>query len=433
MLKSLTEKKPHHGKPAVSPAVSAALASAMDEPDLVTEAELSPGIQFPMPASPHALSPRAVCMTGATGFLGAYLLDEILTKTGAEAHCLVRASNTQAAFDRLARNLSSYGLWREEFAPRIHPLPIRDLAEPRFGLDDNEFGRLAAETDAIYHSAGSLNMTFPYKRLKPANVEGTINVLRLAGAVHTKPVHFLSSMVVFFSDAHTHDELLRESDPPRCHSTLKGGYGKSKWVADRLVADAQRRGLPATIHRPVRTMGHSETGALNELDDILPTLLKGCILMGTCPSLDLQVTMVPVDIVTRSMVHLAGRRESWGQAFHYFHPAPVEWGRMMDILRNLGYPVKELDYRHWRREVKQRMSSGNETPELKQFFGALLFALTSPHFLFYKRPPMDASQLLDGVAGTGFAYPEIDESLMGIYLNYWRKIGYVPSPPASIP
>ena len=423
MLTPLTEMKPHYGVPALS---------AVDEHDLVAETELSPDIQFLKPVSPHAISPRAVCMTGSTGFLGAYLLDEILTRTDAEAYCLVRAGNTQAAFDRLARNLSGYGLWREDFAPRIHAMPVRDLAEPCFGLEAAEYGRLASATDAIYHSAGLLNMAFPYTRLKPTNVEGTIEVLRLAGAIQTKPVHFLSSMVVFFSEAHTHDELLRESDPPRCHPTLKGGYGKSKWVADRLVAAAQERGLPTTIHRPVRTMGHSKTGALNELDDILPTLLKGCILMGMCPSLDIEVTMVPVDFVTRSMVHLAGQRESWGRAFHYFHHAPVEWCRLMDILRNLGYPLQEMGYAHWRREVKKRISRGDEPRERKQFFTALLFALKAPHFLFYKRPPMDASQLLAGVADMGLAYPRIDEALMGTYLNYWRKIGFAPAAPVAV-
>lgn len=404
----------------------------MNEIDLMAETELDPEIQFPNPVSPNALTPRAVCLTGATGFLGAYLLYEALAKTEAVAYCLVRADSVESAYGRIVRNLSSYDLWRDEFASRVRAIPVRDLAEPRFGLGPDEYHELAASTDVIYHSAGSLNMAFPYSRLKATNITGTVEVLRLAGAVRTKPVHFLSSLVVFFTDAHTNDELLRESDEPRCHATLKGGYGKSKWVADRLVAAAGRRGLPVSIYRPVRTMGSASTGALNDLSDIFPLLVKACILLGKCPHLDVKVTMVPVDFVTSAMVHLASRQESWGRAFHFFHPAPVEWDRLMEILRNLGYPLEESSYGDWWSELKRRVSNPGDPVELRRFFSTALLALTAPHFLFYKRPPLDASNLTEGLNGTGLTYPQIDEALMGTYLSYWQKIGYVPPPPSKV-
>ena len=400
----------------------------MDEIDLIAETELDPEIQFSNPVSPNALAPRAVCLTGATGFLGAYLLHDVLTKTEAVAYCLVRADNDASAYGRIVKNLSSYDLWRDEFAGRVRAIPIRDLSDLHFGLGADEYRELADSTDVIYHSAGSLNMAFPYARLKATNVTGTVEVLRLAGAVQTKPVHFLSSMVVFFTDAHTNDELLRESDAPRVHTSLKGGYGKSKWVADRLVAAAQQRGLPASIYRPVRTMGSASTGALNDLSDIFPLLVKACILLGKCPHFDVKVTMVPVDFVTGAMVHLACRQDSWGRAFHFFHPAPVEWDRLMDILRNLGYPLDQVSYGDWWSELKRRVSSAEDPVELRKFFSTALLALTAPHFLFYKRPPLDASNLTEGIKGTGLTYPGIDESLMGTYLSYWQKIGYVPAP-----
>ena len=399
------------------------------EIDLVAETELDPEIEFLNPISPHALAPRVVCLTGGTGFLGAYLLHEVLNRTEATACCLVRGSDIETTYGRLVSNLSSYGLWRDEFAGRIRAIPVRDLAERQFGLGDDDYREIASSVDVIYHSAGSLNMAFPYSRLKATNVTGTLEVLRFAGAVRTKPVHFLSSMVVFFTDAHLADERLRETDEPRYHSTLKGGYGKSKWVADRLVAAAQRRGLPASIYRPVRTMGSASTGALNDLSDIFPLLIKACILLRKCPRLDLEVTMVPVDFVTSAMVHLAGRKESWGQAFHFFHPAPVEWARLMEILRALGYPLEEMSYGDWWQELKRRVSVVDDPTELRRFFSTALLALTAPHFLFYKRPPLDASNLMEGLKGTGLAYPEIDEALMGTYLTYWQKIGFVPPPP----
>jgi len=399
---------------------------------MLADCRLDPDIQFRHPVSPYAFSPRAVCLTGATGFLGGYLLHELMTKTAADAYCLVRGTDAAEAYERLVPHLAGYGLWNEAFRERIHVIPVHDLADRHFGMTDAAYRDLAAKVDVIYHSAGSLNMAFPYDRLKRTNVTGTMEVLRLAAAEQTKPVHLLSSLVVFFTEAHVNDALLSESDAPLFHDTLKGGYGKSKWVADRLVAGAGELGLPVTIHRPVRVMGSAATGAMNDLSDILPLVLKACVLLQKCPVLDIDVTMVPVDYVTSSMVHLAGRPDTAGKGFHYFHPNPAPWNRLMEIIRNLGYPLEALSYADWKRALKKRVTDPNETQEHKEFFAGAFLATVAPHFLFYKRPVMDAGNLTEGLQGTGIVYPEIDEALMGTYFDHWRKVGFVPHPPAAL-
>lgn len=307
---------------------------------MCADSALAPDIRFRQPASPHALNPRAVCLTGATGFLGGYLLHELMTVTEAEAYCLVRAPDEASAVRRLVEHMTGYGLWNESFRRRIHAVPAHDLADRQFGMPDDAYRELAQTVDAIYHSAGTLNMAFPYDRSKRTNVIGTEEAIRLAAAEKTKAMHFLSSLVVFFTDAHAQDTLLSEDDDPAYDDTLRGGYAKSKWVADRLVAAAGKQGMPATIHRPVRTMGTRETGAMNDLEDILPLILKACVLLRACPMLDIRVTMVPVDFVTRAMVHLAGCEKSWGKAFHYFHPNPLPWNDLMGLIRDLGYQLE---------------------------------------------------------------------------------------------
>ena len=396
---------------------------------LLDASRLDASIQFDHPCSPHALAPRAACLTGATGFLGAHLLHRLMTTTAADAFCLVRGASVDEAKRRLFDHLNALELWDEAFRPRIHTIPVHDLADRQFGMNDAEYHALAASTDVIYHSAGSLNMAFPYERLSRTNVQGTIEVLRLGAAEQTKPVHFLSSMAIFFTDAHVGDRVIRESDAPLLHDTLKGGYAQSKWVADRLVAAAMDRGLPATIHRPVRTMATAATGAMNDLSDILPLVLKACILLEKCPALDIEVTMVPVDLVTSAMVHFAAQEQSFGKAFHYFHPRPVSWVKLMEIIRKLGYRLEEVSLPEWKRALKQRASSREETRENAKFFADAFLALIAPHFLFYPRPPMDASNVTTGLLGTGIAYPEIDETLMGMYFGYWQGLGFVPAPP----
>ena len=394
--------------------------------DLEAEALLDPAITFTAAPADSAVtaSPRRAFLSGATGFVGAFLLEEVLRTTAADVSCLVRADDPDAARRRVTDHLQSYGLWREEFSDRIQPV-VGDLTRPLLGLTEAEFSDLAGTLDVIYHTAGSITSIYPYGQLRAANVLGTQEILRLASTGQTTSVQYLSTLAVLFTDAHIGDECLLESTLPLSDPSLKGGYAQSKWVADRLVLAAQDRGLPASIYRCVRVMGHSKTGMMNEMHDILPLVLKACVQMGKCPALDVEVTMVPVDYVSRAIVHLSRQTRSHGQAFHFLTPRPMPWPELMETIRSFGYPLEELPYHKWRHEVRLEAS---QSPD-KQFFMALLMVLQAPHYLFYPRPPMDTSHTREGLAGTDIVCPPAEPSLVGKYITRWQDVGYFPRPP----
>jgi thioester reductase-like protein len=404
------------------------------EVDYEGEAQLDASFDFSRPLSAHPLSPATIFLTGATGFLGAYLLDDLLQNTEAVIHCLVRAHDDAAARQKLFSHLQKYGLWREEAASRIRAF-AGDLSKPGLGLKSDVYQELAVQTDVIYHNAGSVNMALSYAQLKSANVTGTKEVLRLAGAESTKPLHFVSSIAVFYSELFENGPLLDETCTPLYHPSLKGGYGKSKWVADRLVAGAQERGLPASIYRPVRIMGHSRTGAMHDASDLLPLLLKGCILLRKYPALDLLVTFVPVDYVSRAIVHLSSQKKSWGRAFHLVNRVPIEWERLMSILRAHDYQLERVSYQRWWRELKQQSHNSGEPEASRRVLSSLFLAMTAPHFLFYKRPPMDDGNTREGLEGTGIVCGPADSAVISTYLSFWQKSGFLPAaspPPAAI-
>lgn len=392
------------------------------------DALLDADVHFPNPLSPNALNPQAVFLTGATGLLGVYLLEELLRQTQADIYCLVRALDEDFARQRLVNHLQSYGLWNADFAERIIPV-IGDLTEPLFDLDEDIYQALAETVDVVYYSAGWINMLYPYSRLKPANVLGVKEAIRFAGLCQTKPLHFVSSIAVFFNELNTEGRVLQESDAPIYHPSLKGGYGKSKWVGDRLVAAAQERGLPATIHRPTRIMGHSQTGALNDNSELLPQLLKGCIKLGLYPNWDIEVTLVPVDYISRTMVHLATCTDNFGKAFHYFNHHPIRWLDLLSLIKAHGYSLQEVPYEQWQEALKERMDSQDEQYSRdKEFYSRLLLALKVPHYLFYKRPRFDSKNIQEGLKGTDIHCHKIDDELIGKYLHYWQKSGFCPKP-----
>ncbi len=396
--------------------------------DLEAEALLDPSITFHLAPSSGCLTtdPRRAFLTGATGFVGAFLLAELLCTTQADVFCLIRANNPDAARRRLADHLQDYGLWQERFSQRVHVV-VGDLTQLRFGLSEAAFCSLAGDLDVIYHIAGSTNAIYPYARLKATNVIGTQEILRLAGTSTTTPVHYFSTLAVLFTDAHVGIDRLYESTIPDYDASLRGGYAQSKWVAERLVMSAQERGLPASIYRCVRVMGDSQTGTMSEMHDILPLLLKACVRMGTCPALDVDVTMVPVDYVSRSVIHLSRQTRSLGRAFHLLTPQPIPWRELMATIRSVGYPLDELPYDEWRHEIRLRASHSAD----RAFYMGLLMVLRAPHFLFYPRPPMDTSHSLAGLAGTDIVCPPAAPWLIRRYISHWIEAGYFPQPTAQ--
>jgi thioester reductase-like protein len=394
--------------------------------DYIAETDLDDSFDFSRPLVPDALNPRSVFLTGATGLVGPSLLEELMKRTGADVYCLVRGSDDANARQRLVDHLKAYGVWREEFASRVHVL-AGDISQPLMGLSPERFAQLARKIGAIYHSAGKLHMAFSYSQMKAANVTGTREVLRLACTEYTRPLHFVSSLAVAFSDLNAGGAVLKESDSPEYHSSLKGGYSKTKWVADRMVTRAGDRGLPFTIYRPVRIMGHSQTGINHDYGDLLPILLRGCVLLGRCPELDIRITMVPVDYVGQAIVSIAGRKESWGRAFHMFNHAPIEWNRLMDIVRGHGYHLESMSWDDWRRELKRRCLDTSQPEENRKALSKLSLVMTAPHFLFYNRPDLDDTNLQEGLRGIGITCSPV-EALIPAYLSFWQKQGYLPQP-----
>ena len=221
-----------------------------------------------------------ILLTGATGFLGAFLLFELLQQTTAKIYCLIRAKTTAIAKERLEKHLKSYLLWDENFNQRIIPL-IGDLSQPLLGLSVNQFDAIAAEVDVIYHNGALVNFTYPYSQLKAANVLGTQEILRLAAQVKVKPVHFISTIgVVGAADSGL--KIIREDTPIDRSENIDSGYTQSKWVAEKLVKIAGDRGIPISIYRPGRISGHSKTGVCNSNDHTF-RMIRGCIKLGSVP------------------------------------------------------------------------------------------------------------------------------------------------------
>ncbi|NEQ07639.1 MAG: amino acid adenylation domain-containing protein [Moorea sp. SIO4E2] len=395
--------------------------------DLAAEVVLNPQIA-PDQSRPVELDrnthPASVLLTGATGFLGAYLLHELLKQTDANVFCLVRSNHHEAAYKRIHSTLNSYQLWSESWRSRIIPV-CGDLSQPSLGLSAEEFTKLTELIDAIYHNGAQVSAIEPYAYLKPANVLGTSELLDLAARCRVKPLHFVSTAAVAVSSKDNPD-IVYENCRLRADSVLPSGYVSSKWVAEELVWAASDRGLPVTVHRPGRISGDTTTG-IASTDDMFWQIVRAMVVLRVVPDLIYQdyaaIDLIPVDHVGRAIVHLSRHEQSIGKVHHLTCPTTVKLDVVFNELSELGYQLTTVSYSEWVKQLEQYV---DQAPEGHSLASAAVLSRTLPKLIELSQICFDQSNTLTGLAEAPFKFPCIDRHLVRRYLTYFINSKFFP-------
>ncbi|MGI5282053.1 non-ribosomal peptide synthetase [Nonomuraea polychroma] len=369
--------------------------------DLEPLAVLPPDLAVRPATAPLVRRSPAILLTGATGFLGAHLIGELLSRTDAEIVCLVRAADEHQARQRVLDNLRGYGL--DAPPGRLRGLP-GDLGSARFGLDQERFAELAGAVEVICHNGGQVNFHESFHRMSPVNVGGTVEALRLAGLGGAR-LHFVSTLGVFLGGAHR-DRVVAETTAPDDPAGLETGYDQSKWVADRLVRRARDAGLPVVVHRPARVSGHSETGQGNA-GDYFSRLLATCARLGMVPDLPLEEDLAPVDYVAAGIAHLIADPAAAGD-FHYFNGATISYREMAEALDATCVP-----WDTWRAQARDL---GPDSP-MAPF--APVLSTADPQF---RRPAFDCGHTERVLARAGIVCPPADGTLIRRYADRLAEV-----------
>ncbi|OJD34983.1 ochratoxin a non-ribosomal peptide synthetase [Diplodia corticola] len=340
------------------------------------------------PAAPLAPMParHTVVLTGSTGALGNFILQELLASPAVEhIYCLNR-SDPPTASTRQAQSFAERGAPTADFPHRVTFLQT-DFSQPLFALPPATYAALAASATLFIHNAWAVDFNHALASYEPTHVAGVRRVVDFSlAAPHRPHIAFVSSVAsvgnyphLVHNNNHQTPGLAAQPVPvpetfiPTDALPLPQGYAESKHVAGRILAAAARRaGVSASIVRCGQLGGPRGRGVWNR-HEWLPSIVRSSVSMGVIPAhlgnSDC-VDWVPMDAAGRVVVEVALGRASGHErvvkgegegdmleVFHVQNPRAAAWPGLVPAICGWygarGRKVEPVGFEEWLGELRK--------------------------------------------------------------------------------
>jgi L-aminoadipate-semialdehyde dehydrogenase len=396
-------------------------------------------------------------LTGATGFLGAFVLRDLLSRPG-KVSVLVRAKDSDAALDRIRDTCNAYGIWNDNWTARLQTL-VGDLEKPDFGLAPETWNTLADSVDVVIHNGALVHWVLPYSRLRAPNVLSTVTALSLCAAGKAKNFGLVSSTSVLDTDhyvklsasslANGGKGVPESDDLEGSRKGLGTGYGQSKWAAEYLTRQAGSKGLQGCIIRPGYVTGDPHSGTTNT-DDFLVRMLKGCVQLRARPDINNTINMVPVTHVSRVVVAASFTPPPTSTSTSTSSSSPglpvaqitshprITFNDFLGALQTYGYDIPLTPYPTWKQKMEAYVAGTGAYTSVTDEQHALLPLY---HFVTGDLPAdTQAPELDDANAEVALKNDEkwtgqdwsaggaVTTETVGVYVAYLVRLGFMPGP-----
>ncbi|MEW2294712.1 amino acid adenylation domain-containing protein [Streptomyces sp. NPDC006743] len=294
---------------------------------------------IPRPGARPDADRDTVLLTGATGFVGRFVLAELLA-AGARVICLLRGGSARR--EQLVAGMTDLGLWQAEHAARLE-LVDGDIAAPGLGLAGADRDRLAERAGRIIHTAAWVNHVYPYEQLAAANTHCMAGLLELAARGRRSALTLVSTSSVADSAAYPPGSTVPPG-PLKALPSAANGYVRSKAMAEQYLHLAAELDVPAAVIRIPSVFGDQRRYQINPADAVW-SWCRAMIETSGYPESFAQpgnelFQALPADAVARAV--LLADRDHTGPGTRYLDAVPAAAGTTRDLLAALRAAGHEL-------------------------------------------------------------------------------------------
>ncbi|MBQ4835688.1 non-ribosomal peptide synthetase [Pseudoalteromonas luteoviolacea] len=392
------------------------------KPDFILDAGFTPTVDTTSLEKAYEGAVNAVLLTGATGFLGSHILQQLLDETDATIYCIVRANNLDQAKQRIAHSAQNYRLTPN--MKRIVPM-LGDMEKPQLGLSDKNWQRLCSEVQHIVHTASYVNHIQPYFAFKKS-VAGTNQLLEMATTLSLKMLHFVSSTTASTQVKNSHFSVNPVEDfiDIKDAELICSGYGQSKWVQEENIRQASQHGVPYTIYRFAQISGSSQTG-IGNTDDIFHRILKMMMRTPVQPAdVPYLLDIIPVDKAAAAIVLGMGDEQKRNTVFHVANKTPLPVSEFYDLTKAHDLKFEQGDKHDFIASCKHYIAHATEGNTQVIMNGLLTQRPGYDEYLFetYLMPmsPYDKDNYLSLIEKYQIGFGEW-KTLFNTYFKQWRQ------------
>ncbi|KAG2176834.1 hypothetical protein INT44_007498 [Umbelopsis vinacea] len=359
---------------------------------------------------------EVVVLTGATGSLGALLLQSLLqNKSVRKVYTLVRGKD---GMGRLQTAFSGRGLDTQLLkSAKLQVYPF-DQAQKNLGLDQQQYRNMQAEATVICHCAWMLDFLQPVAYYEKECINGLFNLLQLAynGGDNAMRFHFISSISASMA---MKGEVLEQPlpDDPSCAAPM--GYAQSKFIAEHMIGYVtQKKNMQGYVERVGQMSGDSIHGYWNTQEQYPLMVAGGAGHMKKMPIMESEIDWIPLDyaavsieeIILTTANNAPSRTES---IFHIVSPNRVTWMDFLAALHANGIKFNHVSAEEWIKELSE--DDSNPAFKLLSFYQDVVGGIEMPVWTTSKT--QNVSRKLKST-------PKLDATLVGKYLQYWRGVGF---------
>lgn len=361
---------------------------------------------------------KTILLTGSTGFLGAHILDELLSNTEMTIFCAVRSNNIEKAIERQSLIQKQYGL---------NPIPENrtrfisvDFNKENLGISRKLYNSLTQEIDCIIHTAAHINHLYNYEKLKKENTDATASLLELAFSKKPKLFTYISTVSAI---ADMKNGQYAEDFPQTTPTSteIPDGYSQSKWTSEKLLTQAKQRGLPVNIIRYSWLTGSTSNGAINPTNNHLLNFMKGCTQLGYIPDVNLEFNFTPIDFAASVLIDMLFKNNIVNKVINFISPHNISLNMIATWLNTLGHPVETISLAAWRHQLCNLDKENALFPLLPLYISDGKLNRLDKHIIRSQIKHQNLSIQLDKL---NITYPLVDFHLMKKYVAYLEKIHF---------
>lgn len=379
---------------------------------------------------------KNILLIGATGFLGAHILDSFMKNNKGIVYCLVRPKNSINIEKRLKDTLNFYfgNIYKNEFSKRIRVVH-GDIVENNLGLTNKDFDMLSNNIDVVINSGALVKHFGIKKKFEEINVTGTQNVIDFCNKTKKRLLHISTISIsgngekeetVIETPANINKKKMFKETDIYVGQNIKGVYSTTKFRAELLVLEAISNGLDAQILRLGNITNRYSDGVfqMNADENAFAKRIKSFIEIGAFPKYMLQhsIELTPVDLATEAIIKILNYKSSCN-VFHIYNTKLLAIKLLMETLNNdLNIDILAVSDTMMKDIITGILADNSR----KDILSGIIYDLDDNKNLIYTSNIRLNSDFTEKYLNKlGFKWKNIDKEYIIRYMNYLKKIKFI--------